>query len=389
MNKRKFLLYAVLSISLLFNGLVVYFDVIPTIYPKIQDRFMSQDTFINKQITTEEMEQRIFESGKNMLISKKPVTVFQENNGFTASLLQKRHVTAAKEFQLDNYPRVFLFAGLFDYTKTNKQSMSLKDLQNYFDEEVINSKYEIRRIDQVPLGLIALNLYQSSGEQKYLIFSQQVFEYLNSLLDEDGILSYREGQTVLYYDALGLAVPFLVKYAEIVDTEVINIARKQIEFYVSYGLHSTTFIPSHAVNKKLKTPVGSSNWGRGIGWYILGLSSFHKATGEFEKEYHGLLNVLKELRNKDELWGQFPGSKDQFDASASLLFIYAELLNNPIAYTKEQLLNLLSPFISIKGEVLDTSGDTYGANYYSRSFGKSELSQGLLLSILSFYRAIK
>lgn len=382
MNKRKILLYTVLSISLMFNGLVIYFDVIPTIYPKMQDKFMSQPTFFDKKITIEEMEQRVFETGKNMLISKKAATIWYEHNGFTASLLQKRHITTTKEFQLDNYPRAFLFAGLFDYVN-KQQSTSLKDLQDYFDEEVINSKYKIRRIDQVPLGLIALNLYQSSGEQKYLIFSHQVFEYLNTLLDKDGILSYRKGQTNLYYDTLGLAVPFLVKYAEVVNKEALNIARKQIDFYVTYGLHATTFIPSHAINKKLKTQVGSSNWGRGIGWYILGLASFHKATGEFEKEYHGLLNVLKELRNKDGLWGQFPGSKDQFDASASLLFIYAELLNNPTAYTKQQLLNLLSPFISTKGEVLDTSGDTYGANYYSRSFGKSELSQGLLLSILS------
>lgn len=381
MNKRKVLLYTVLSISLIINGLVVYFDVIPTIYPRIQDKLITQPTFSDKKINNEEMEKRVFETGKKMLFAKKAATIWHEHTGFTASLLQKRYIAETKELQLDNYPRAFLFAGLFDYAK--KQNINQKELQEYFDKEIINSKYTIQRIDQAPLGLIALNLYQSTKEKKYLIFSQQILEYINTLLDENGILSYRQGQTILFYDALGLAIPFLVKYSEVVNQEALDIARRQIDFYTSYGLHKSTFMPSHAINKKFKTPVGSSNWGRGIGWYILGLSSFYKATGEFEKEYYGLLNTLKELKNNDGLWGQFPGSKDQYDASASLLFIYAELTNNPLSYTKEELLNLLSPFISIKGEILETSGDTYGSNYYSHSFGKSELSQGLLLSILS------
>lgn len=135
--------------------------------------------------------------------------------------------------------------------------------------------------------------------------------------------------------------------------------------------------------RRQKYPSARIIGGEGIGRYLLGLSSYYKETGEFEKEYRGLLNTLKNLRNGQGLWGQFPGSKDKFDASASLMYIYAELQNDPDSYSKSELMRLMRSFISVEGEVLETSADTYSANYYSSTFGKSELSQGLLLSIIS------
>lgn len=234
----------------------------------------------------------------------------------------------------------------------------------------------------MPVGLVSLELFEITGDKKYLEFSKRVFGYVNSLLDEEGLLSYRQGQTFLYYDAIGLTIPFLVKYAELVDGSVLELARRQLQFYIDYGLSKEGYVPSHAVDKKRKLPIGSSNWGRGIGWYLLGLSSYHKATGEFEEEYQGLLSTLESLKNEQGLWGQFPGSKDKFDASSSLMFIYSKPLI-PNSNTKSELIAMMKKFISVEGEILETSGDTYGSNYYSRTFGKSELSQGLFLSIIS------
>ena len=65
------------------------------------------------------------------------------------------------------------------------------------------------------------------------------------------------------------------------------------------------------------------------------------------------------------------------------MFIFAELQNDPDAYSKSEVMSLMKNFISVGGEVLETSGDTYATNYYSSTFGKSELSQGLFLSIIS------
>lgn len=381
MNKKKSL-YVVLFLSIAFNGLVVWYDVFPTIWPKVQNRYFPDATLSSIEVSESEVERKVYAAAESMLFSLEPVTVWHEPRGFTDSILKLRSITTTAEFQLDNYPGAFLLKGLFDYSLTEKKQ-DLHKFQEYFDNYILSSDYEIRRIDQVPVGLVALDLFKTTGENKYYDFSKKVFRYVESLMDEDGLLSYRKGQTNLLNDAIGLTVPFLVEYSQKVDGRGLEIAQRQIQFYVDYGLSEEGYIPSHAVDKKRRIPIGSSNWGRGIGWYLIGLSSYYKETGEFEKEYRGLLNTLKALRNEQGLWGQFPGSKDRFDASASLMFIFAELQNDPDAYSKSEVMSLMKNFISVGGEVLETSGDTYSANYYSSTFGKSELSQGLLLSIIS------
>jgi hypothetical protein len=51
--------------------------------------------------------------------------------------------------------------------------------------------------------------------------------------------------------------------------------------------------------------------------------------------------------------------------------------------TKHEILSKLENYINRDGEILQTSGDTYGVNRYSATFGKSELSQGMLLLLLA------
>lgn len=381
MNKKK-RLQVILVLSITFNVLVVWYDVFPTIWPKVQKRYFPDTTLSSIEVSESEAERKVYRAAKSMLFSREPITIWHEPRGFTDAILKLRSITTSDEFQLDNYPRAFLLKGLFDYAVAEKKQDFYK-FQGYFDEYMLSANYKIRRIDQVPVALVALELFQITGSSRYYDFSKKVFEYVESLMDEEGILSYRKGQTILYYDAIGLTVPFLVKYAQLVDGRGLEIARQQIQFYVDYGLSTEGYIPSHAIDKKTKIPIGSSNWGRGIGWYLLGLSSYHKETGEFEKEYRGLLNTLKNLKNEQGLWGQFPGSKDKFDASSSLMFIYSELQNDPDSYSQSELMMLMKNFISVEGEILETSGDTYSANYYSSTFGKSELSQGLFLSISS------
>lgn len=143
-------------------------------------------------------------------------------------------------------------------------------------------------------------------------------------------------------------------------------------------------MPTHSVNRVFNVATGSSNWGRGIGWYYLALSHYYHHTGEMKEQYDGLTHTLLELRNDDGVWTQFPGSSSKADLSTTTLFMYSMLLNQPI-FTKNEAFSLLSPYIDKEGYILETSGDTYGINNYSQSFGKSELSQGILLLILSTY----
>src|SRR5690625_641491 len=323
---KKRALALIFLLSLAMNVLVLVLDVVPTVYPKLQSKFVPEKTLIDQSFNESIISDLVYREGLKMLFSEQPIMSFSENVGFTNRLLNYRSKTSKKEFRLNNYPRSFLMKGIFDYDQSYEKNVN--QIVEYFDKEISNLEYKIKRIDQAPLGIVSLELYKKTKNKKYLDFADEVFAYISSLQDQSGIITYRKNQISVLNDTYGLAIPFLVLYGETRDEQAIEMARKNLKFYLDYGL-SNSGIPSHGVNKDSLTPVGSSNWGRGIGWFALGLSSFHAATGEFAEEYEALIATLDNLKNNDGLWGQFPGSKDDFDASASLLFIYAQLLSQP------------------------------------------------------------
>src|SRR5690606_36313764 len=80
------------------------------------------------------------------------------------------------------------------------------------------------------------------------------------------------------------------------------------------------------------TPLGSCNWGRGLGWYLLALSYTVKFTNEennpqyayFKNEMTILFSNLK-LYQGTHYWGQFLGISKQWhiDTSVSCMLIYS------------------------------------------------------------------
>src|SRR5690606_15206185 len=370
--------------SLSVNVAVLLLDTIPYVQPKITNKYFEKETLTE---ITEKTEYLIADRALEMISSSKPVMVWDEPKGFTETLLSKNHITSTKEFRLHNYPRAFLYYGLSEYLIKNNKKEELLELKHAFDQlydfENID-KIEINRIDQVPFGLTALNLYEKFNEEKYLKFSKILYDFIIESIGPDDMISYRKGQQLILNDMLGMVVPFCIKYSEYIESEkIIPIVKNQLDYFIRYGIDPETFIPAHAINRIEKRKVGSSNWGRGIGWYIMALSQYHKLTGEKQIELTGLLSSLNSLKNSKNLWSQFPGSSDRFDASATVMFLYAMVLVDKEAFNKQEILQRLKSYISDEGIILETSGDTYAINNYSNTFGKSELSQGVLLLLLA------
>lgn len=381
-SKKKYLLYLCLFVSLSLNGLVIIFDTIPYALPKIEKRYFPPKTLqISHETTGIKEELLIVNSAITMAKSRRSITVWNEPQGFTQEIVKHLRSKNIDEFRTNNYPQAFLYYGLTEFASKKNNRALLDEIKTSFDTHV-NFKAEIKRIDQVPLGLAALNLYEAYGEKKYLSFSGSLYKFIEQQTEEDGLISYRKGQPSVFTDTLGLVVPFLLKYDNHTENDTKLLARKQINYFVKHGISSETFIPSHLVIRSNGIQAGSINWGRGIGWYAIALALIHKETNEFKDEYYGLLQSLEELKNTENLWGQFPGTNDRFDASASTMFIYSKMINDS-SLTRNDILKLFKNYISEDGIILETSGDTYAANNYSKTFGKSELSQGLLLLILS------
>jgi len=314
--------------------------------------------------------------------------VFAEHQGFTETIFnlasRRNHSVDWKTY---NYPAAFLYYGLSEYFIKKNDKKSLDEFKIIFDRIIDNEGnplFNFDKVDQVPFGLVALNLYKYYKEDKYLNFSNFVYKKLLLMSDNNGIILYRKEYNIQFEDVLGMIVPFLVEYDKLKhDGKSIGIAKKQLDFYIKYGVDKETFLPTHGIELKSKIKIGPTNWGRGIGWYLLALSKYSSATGEYMKELKGMQTSLEALKTKEGFWTQFLGSSNSFDASPTTMFMYSFSVLNKNIYSKSDVIKRLGKYISKEGAIKFTSGDTYGINDYSKSFGYSELSQGFLLLLLS------
>ena len=383
-----YLFYFLLFICVPITVLVLFLEFIPRINAIYQHRFRREKTLQN---VPKDIQKLIFNSAVAMANSNE-VTMVWENSTDSfmekVSSLLRRKKGLTEEFKKFNYPRAFLLLGIVNYIIKANDKKQLDDFKHLFNDYILpegKTAFELNRIDQAPFGEVALQLYKIYGEKKYLVFAEQIYYYLIENIDpSDGIINYRPGIKVVLNDMIGLCVPFLLQFSETTNTpEAAKIAEQQMDYFLAYGADSISHLPAHGIAKNSKTKVGAANWGRGIGWYMLGLSACAKNNLRFMPPTSKIEASLQQLKTKQMLWSQFPGSSEKFDASASLMILYSIIINNPTYLTKNEFLNLLLPYLSQEGVVLQTSGDTGGLNEYSKTFGPSELSQGFLLLLLA------
>lgn len=78
-------------------------------------------------------------------------------------------------------------------------------------------------------------------------------------------------------------MPFLVAYGiRYGHEECVELAVKQISTYEEHGMLEGHYIPSHAYQVNSKVPLGLFGWGRGLGWFAIGLVD---AWNELPKEH--------------------------------------------------------------------------------------------------------
>lgn len=372
------MLYTLLILSIVINLAVLFLDSFPYLYPKVKSKFFRDKTISDINHDTEDL---ILKYSTSIISLKKTVMPWNEPKGFTRSLTTMNQINHTKEFQIYNYPKAFFFHGYLQYIISNEMNKELIYFKDIFDKII---GFKITRIDQVPFGLVSISLYNKYKEIKYIELADRLYMYIKNSIETEDIVSYRKGSTLVLNDMLGMVVPFLVEYSKTKQQkEPLEIAVKQISYFVKYGVDKETHLPTHGINVKNRVKVGPTNWGRGIGWYFIALSHIYKETGKFEYEHNGLIETLKKIRIDDNLWSQFPGSNDRFDASTTTMILYSIALNNPDKYTRYDIIKTLKSHINKKGAIMDTSGDTYAVNHYSQIFGYSELSQGMLLMLLS------
>lgn len=337
--------------------------------PYIKGHFSKDDSeYFNANSSDDEVINAVVSASLEI---KESQMIQQEYRGLKEDLrslfIQKRN---SEKF--NNYYMAYNLVGLSYYALKSKDSQIIDKLREKADSWIGDDgklTYEVTRIDQCPIGIMFLNLYKQTHDSRYLVVAEQLYGFLKSRRQNGNLIPYNNTINNIT-DAVGMFVPFLVEYSKTTgDTLAYHIAVDNIEDTKLHGTDYKTHLPFHGYNIKTGIKLGSCNWGRGIGWFLLAVAYCPETSDDI------LLASVNELP-----YTQFPLSSSTFDSSVALMF---EIYKQSIIPNRNLNLDFIRSHIHTNGFVSDCSGDTYAPNVYSQSFGNNELCNGLLLMLYS------
>lgn len=345
-----------------------------------------------------EASNKIVNASLTMLKNKRTVMSFDDEDSLYVRLARLKAWLKRDNRQRDyayfNFPLAFLMLGILDTYECSSEVALLDKVEKRCRDLISESGellFDFDKIDQATFGLLFLRLYMITKAKKYLTASNAIYTNVISFVGDDGILRYRKGVNVAFIDTIGLVCPFLIMYSDITDCEqAFIIAERQVKNVMDVGLEKNGILPFHAVDLTLNIPLGSVNWGRGVGWWILGLAPLAARSSIDEPDEYlialqKLVDFLETARLNKEYWPQFIGhtNDNKIDSSATLMIMLASQQGGLKNVKSQELLDVIKQCVDSSGVVSNSSGDTIYINKYSRAKGASELTQGLMLSLLS------
>ncbi|MGB3452717.1 MAG: glycoside hydrolase family 88 protein [Moheibacter sp.] len=301
---------------------------------------------------------------------------------------------------IQQWQQASLVLGLSDqYRKTKNQKIK-KQLSN-FVENITDSngnwKEPIKECDGSILAYSILQLPDLDIEKLKPAFDQ-VWELLMSLKGDDGCVAYKSHMLAYrYVDTIGFICPFLVAYGQKFNQpEAVNLAIRQIDTYRQFGFIEKTGLPVHAYSTENSLPLGQFGWGRGLGWYAIGLADSWKELDDS----HPMKTVLSDWINEftetvlrfqrnDGSWGwmvQHPKSRSDSSATAILAYFLkiakiAGCTDQRIESSIEKAVAYLMKVSRRDGTIDFSQGDTKGIGVYSMNFDRMPFTQGFGLRI--------
>ncbi|MFB9325060.1 glycoside hydrolase family 88 protein [Paenibacillus aurantiacus] len=223
---------------------------------------------------------------------------------------------------------------------------------------------------------------------------------------EDGTATYRKGMTAYrYVDTVGFICPFLVAYGiRYGHAASVNLALTQLTEYERYGLSTQLGIPCHAYRVDTKAPLGLYGWGRGLGWYAIGLadawrelSQAHPAKPALTASVVRFAKAASSFQRPDGRWNWTvtrPEAIPDSSATATLSWFMLQASDIPelaeaALESAEAGLRYLMKATRRDGSVDYAQGDTKDIGVYSSRFGILPFAQGFAVRCAHRYEAIR
>ena len=307
-----------------------------------------------------------------------------------------------KKHAIQYWQEASLLLGLTQAYYKNKDEHTLQIINTYVQSKLNDNgtwKQEPKEIDGVILAYAFLNI-DWIDHIKYKTAFDYIFKLIESLVGADGTVKYREYVSDLrFVDTIGFICPFLIAYGvKFKNEEAITLGVKQIERFNEFGMLPNQSLTFHTYNVNNELPGGLFAWGRGMGWYAIGLIDSYKALPNdhskkpvLKQSIINFAKVVLQFQNENGSWNWIVNEASaQADSSATSTLMWL-LANVPIDDQKyEECQNAVNKALSYlqnvtrrNGAVDFSQGDTKAIGIHAKDFDILPFTQGFVLRTIS------
>ncbi|OAS17208.1 glycoside hydrolase family 88 protein [Paenibacillus oryzisoli] len=312
---------------------------------------------------------------------------------------------------IQHWQEAALLLGMSEYLKQNDDSDVKHQLSKFMAQKFNDQgqwKHTPKYVDGAIFAYAVMKL-DFIDIDKYKPALDAVWEMIRGHIGQDGTVQYRSFmKEYRYVDTIGFICPFLVAYGlRYHKDECVELAVKQITTYEDKGMLQGHHIPSHAYAVAEKLPLGLYGWGRGLGWYAIGLID---AWGEMPSDHvhkSRLTESVKRFAEAAVLFQQDQGNWNwtvtrgecRPDSSTTATLGWFMLNASQIDGISELCLNsanraaaYLMKVTRRSGAVDFSQGDTKDIGVYSTLFNILPFTQGFCIRMMNFnhgYKVVK
>jgi unsaturated rhamnogalacturonyl hydrolase len=248
----------------------------------------------------------------------------------------------------------------------------------------------------VDSGLLAYALMESADDLHAIRPALDEFwNVVKSRIGNDGTVCYRSHLVRFrFVDTIGFICPFLVRYGQAFNVpEAVDLAVRQITSF-DQAMLGDTMIPPHAWNIETGLPSGIFGWGRGMGWYAIGLidawralDSGHPGKAELQQRVETFAAAILSLQRENGGWGwnaTNPHAITDSSATATLAWFLTCAATLPEWHERAKLARkravaYLMGVTRRDGTIDFSQGDTKDIGVYSQIFDRLPFTQGFAL----------
>lgn len=333
-------------------------------------------------------------------VNRTPKIKVTDNNRLTIiDMLQRNY----SKRSIQHWQEASLILGLAEYLKYHDDQEVVTQLVNYVNKTFDHTGQWVNKPQHVDGAILAYSIMKLDfiSTDQYKNALDYMWRLIQEHIGEDGTVKYRQStSTYRYVDTVGFICPFLIVYGLTYNKdECIQLAIKQIKQYSTYGLSDKFFIPFHAYHVANGLPLGLFGWGRGLGWYAIGVIDAwtELPKGRYKEELEQLIikyaKQILTFQNENGSWSwQVTRSDTRADSSTTgtlawFLFNASQILDisSECIHGAEKAIQYLMSVTRRDGTVDFSQGDTKDIGVYSTLFNRLPFTQGFCIRTINAF----